>query len=288
MLKVIYKYITKEKNIALFRKCDRLLQAVGGKLYVKTLGQLKYRLRFGTGNHEMSEEEKKIGERSFCTSFEKPITDYSELTVSVLIQTIDDKDRLREQIQKQTYKKVEIIESLDDIEKVDGELLWIPSDKMEYEPNFLEEMLPLFAYQSVLLAFCAHGQLREEVAPFSTQYVTAHDILQEVLRSENPFGPIGGALLRVGDDLKIIIGKTGLSLADSNYLAPMICAERGGIVAYTDKTFVKYPERYMPDRVDTFLDELREKIDKQESIVMACYALRSEEEKPSRFIWPTH
>ena len=44
----IYSYITNEKRINTFRKIDGLAKKIGGNLYIKTLGQLKYHLRYQT------------------------------------------------------------------------------------------------------------------------------------------------------------------------------------------------------------------------------------------------
>lgn len=161
----LYDHISGKKEKSLLRRTDELLRKCFGQYYVKTLGQLKYHLRFDRCRiHPVRPgADVKLSELSW--NYELPLERKKQPLVSVFLKRTDNpvERRARENIvRRQTYQNIETIwiDNAADIvtlwnaglEEAKGELIWIPSDEICYDKDFLEQMLRGFQYPSVMLA----------------------------------------------------------------------------------------------------------------------------------------
>lgn len=224
LIQKIYAYITDTKRIDKFRKVDGILRKLGGSFYVKTLGQLKYHLRYKkvTCIGNSSEEDAE----NLCWDCEKKNSKFVQPLVSVIVPNYNHAPFLAERLESiynQTYKNIEVI-LLDDcstdnsreilqsyaekhpdntitlfnesnsgrvfkqwnkgLANAKGELIWIAESDDYCEPDFLEKMTALFRYDSVMLAFARSVFMQEGKKIWSTEEYL-HDLPR--LKWDKPF-----------------------------------------------------------------------------------------------------
>lgn len=112
MIRRIYAYITDEKRVAVFRKMDSVLRKIGGSFYTKTLGQLKYRLRYQTVVQVEQEAENNNEAPLFFWDFERENSKFDQSLVSVIVPNYNHAPFLVERLESiynQTYKNIEVI-----------------------------------------------------------------------------------------------------------------------------------------------------------------------------------
>lgn len=237
MIKKLYLYMTNEKRIAQFRKLDRLMQKIGGKFYAKTLGRVKYKLRY-------SNVVKMDGATTESWDFERKSNRITAPLVSVIVPNYNHAPFLEERLESiynQTYKNIEVI-LLDDCSKdnsreilsaykekypeitttvfnetntgrvfkqwnkgleiAKGELIWIAESDDYCESDFLEKMISLFVYDSVKLAFARSIFMQEGERIWSTEEYL-HDLPE--LRWDAPFYMTANELVEKGFAIHNII-----------------------------------------------------------------------------------
>lgn len=219
----------------LLRRLDAVLRKVGGKYYIKTLGRLKYYLRFGRC---------RLDQKSFgcqpdlhCVpwNYELPVRRSPRPLVSILLP--DSVGRCRgtsflRSVEEQTYSETEIIwvkESADPVRiwnegvpRARGELIWLPGNA-SFAENWLEHMVSLFQYSSVMAAVdnpAICNYVRE--LPF---YLSGYETSQNE-QLYGLFSDIGHMLFRNAGAIE------GEYTAPERLL-PLLCMQ-GGTVAYTD------------------------------------------------------
>ena len=103
----LYYFAVNEKRVDKIRKIDRKLRKIGGRFYVKTLGQLKYRLRYNKVLCERNE----ISSEIFWNCEKKIIHSHQPL-VSILVPFSEDELAQRDilnDIYKQEYPNIEVL-----------------------------------------------------------------------------------------------------------------------------------------------------------------------------------
>lgn len=281
MIKAVYSFITNEKRIAFFRKCDAFIRRRGGHLYVRTLGQLKYNLRFRKVRQPLDEKKLAEGEQSFCLRYERmPEGEHAPLVsiLAVIGETVPPECGIWDTICRQTYRNVEVLlledgdASLESgLARARGELVWIVEKDTACGVDFLEKMVPLFRYRSVMTGLSATG------SDALVRYISAFDLLGHMERGEFSAPPVWGSLFRNGADLAAIWKEAQPDRQGSNWL-PIMC-RRGGIVGCTEETLCQVPtdRDRGAQEADTigasqWTDTAPQDIPR---IIMACYALKS-------------
>lgn len=277
------------------RGIDALLKRCLGSFYDKSVGRFKYRIRYGSmiQNVEVSEnsfrdicwhyEEPKQDEYAPLVSIIVPNFNHA----AYLQERLDS-------IYRQTYNNYEVI-LLDDcstdnsreildkyakdhldntrvifndkncgvifsqwnkgIEAAHGELIWIAESDDYADSNFLEEMVSLFRYASVRLAFARSVFMQEGEQIWSTEeylcdldkfrwdkpfYMTAYNMVRFGFALHNMIPNVSSALFRnigqVPEEVVNICSGMKLSGDWIFYLYMM----QGGIVAYTNATVNYY------------------------------------------------
>lgn len=276
MIRAVYSFMTNEKRIAFFRKCDGFLRRHGGRLYLRTLGQLKYRLRFRRNRKPFREAELAEGEQNFCPMYEKALQGAYRPLVSILVASdkgISPGSRAWDTVYRQTYDNVEILlpeygEVLEGLAHAKGELIWIIEGDAVCSMEFLEKMVPLFRYRSVLTAFSAHRISEPRggtVTDALVWYITAFDLLRHMEKGEFSVPPVWGCLFRNGADLADILAEEAPGKRDSAWLFSL--CSRGGVVGCTEE--VLYQGGANP------FQRPEPSAQKAPGIIMACYSLKS-------------
>lgn len=219
----------------LLRRLDAMLRRAGGKYYIKTLGRLKYYLRFGRRRLD----QKSVGRQSdlHCVSwnYELPMQRSARPLVSILLPDSEECRRgtvFLRNVENQTYSETEIIwvkESSDPvriwnegISKARGEYIWLPGNASHAE-NWLEHMVSLFHYSSVMAAV-DNPAIRSYVQelPF---YLSGYEVSQ----NEIFYGLLSDTDHMLFRNIGAIPGEY---TAPQRFL-PLFCIQ-GGIVAYSD------------------------------------------------------
>lgn len=160
--------MTAPERESAFRTVDDFLKKIGGGFYVKTLGQLKYNLRFSRMAGEKSSTDKFADYQWSC---EKQLPNYKPL-ISVLVN-IGENDGDSNQIIRdvkdalscQTYTEWNMVVindlarmSVTDILanlgcQITGDLVWVWDTNVVLPNDFFEKMAARFSYASVMMAF---------------------------------------------------------------------------------------------------------------------------------------
>lgn len=288
MIRAVYSFITNEKRIAFFRKCDDCLRRLGGGLYVKTLGQLKYILRFRKSTQILDEKELAEGEQSFCFRYEKVPEEGYEPLVSILAVIDGDvtpECGMWDTIYRQTYGKLEVhvlekgnslLES--GLARAKGELIWIIGKDTVCDRNFLEKMVPLFRYKSVMTGLSSgktqkSGKGLGPDAP--VRYITAFDLQRHLEKGSFSVPPVQGCLFRNGTDLAAIWKKNPPGSQGSDWLYSM--CRRGGVVGCTEEVLYwnRIDSKKHGGQSGTETARTLAVSQSIPGIIMACYALKS-------------
>lgn len=160
--------MTAPERESAFRTVDDFLQKIGGSFYVKTLGQLKYNLRFSRMASKTSSSDKFADYQWDC---EKQLPNYKPL-ISVLVNICgDDTDSnkmlcdVRNVLSRQTYTEWDIV-MINDLARtsdadvlanlscqITGELVWVWDANVVLPNDFFEKMAARFSFASVMMAF---------------------------------------------------------------------------------------------------------------------------------------
>lgn len=192
LAKKLYHFATDEKRVNIFRKFDKFLRIIGGKAYIRTLGQAKYHLRYDSiiNNNES------IPSISNLWDAEKPVQ-HDQPLVSVLAPYDPEKMTEAEAIQiirQQTYSRIEIkaipqissdyfVNCLKhEITATQGQLIWICKPELCDNHTFLERMVSLFIYESVMVGI--YDNTASTVKEDRTHFVTASFFAREWLHNQ--------------------------------------------------------------------------------------------------------
>lgn len=285
VIRAIYSFMTNEKRIAFFRKLDGFLRKRGGHLYLKTLGQLKYILRFRSGGQRLNRKKTEEKEWEFCLKYEKAPEGVYRPLVSILAPdpAVSTDSRIRDMIYRQSYDNVEVLtaenrkppESRLDCAK--GGLIWIIEEGVICGPDFLEKTVPLFRYRSVMTGFGgladSGGESQEFRGGGSERYITAFDLLGQIEEKNLSVPPLGAVLFRRGADLNFVLkaeepdpdipGEGRIARQGENRTLSLL--KRGGVAGCTKELL--YQSKSSGDEVG---------IQQYTSqVIMACYALKS-------------
>lgn len=219
----------------LLRRLDAILRKAGGKYYIKTLGRLKYYLRFGRRRLDQKSVSHQSDLRCVSWNYELPMQRSARPLVSILLPDSEEYRKgtiFLRTVKNQTYSETEIIwvkESTDPvriwnegISKARGEYIWLPGNA-SYAENWLEHMVSLFRYSSVMAAvdnpaICSYVQ----ELPF---YLSGYEVSQ----NEIFYGLLSDIDHMLFRNIGVIPGQY---TAPQRFL-PLFCIQ-GGIVAYTD------------------------------------------------------
>lgn len=111
IVKTIYSYITDEKRIETYRRLDAFAAKVGGKLYTKTLGQYKYKLRYDNISEPEEISQSDVFEKH-CWNLDKPGFMNEQPLISVIVPNYNHAAFLEERLESiynQTYQNFEVI-----------------------------------------------------------------------------------------------------------------------------------------------------------------------------------
>lgn len=277
------------------RGLDGLLKKCLGRLYDRSVGNLKYRIRYGSiiQNVEVSES----SFRDICWHYEEPEQKEYAPLVSIIVPNFNHAAFLQERLNSiygQTYKNYEVI-LLDDcssdnsreilaeyaeehsentrvifneknsgvifsqwnrgIEAARGELIWIAESDDYADNHFLEEMVKLFRYVSVRLAFARSVFIQDGEQIWSTEEYLC-DLTK--FRWDKPFLMTAYNMVRFGFGLHNMIPNVSSALFRNTGRIPQEVADicsgmklsgdwifylymmQGGVVAYTNATVNYY------------------------------------------------
>lgn len=292
-----YKFITDAKRISFFRKIDSLLQKSGGKVYKKTLGQLKYRLHFANVNMTLPSNVGHNTLEQLLWHYDTPVPFSAEPLVSVIVPNFNHAPYLTqrfESIYNQTYQNFEVI-LLDDcstdnsreildryalkypektrtlfndtnsgqvfkqwnkgLAAARGELIWIAEGDGYCELDFLETMVRLFEYRSVMIAFARSVFMQDGEKIGSTEeylhdlpnlrwdtpfFMSAHNLVQNGMAIHNVIPNVSSAMFRnigrIPEEVEEICEHMHFCSAWIFYLSIM----KGSVVGYTNQTISYY------------------------------------------------
>lgn len=272
----------------LLRRADAVLRKLGGKYYSKTLGQLKYRLRFGNCRLDQRPGESCQDLPNLAWTYELPAADTVPPLVSIILSApgaLQDKERLLQAIQRQTYSETEVIWVKEKdpvrcwnagISQARGKYIWLLWECFSCREDYLERMISLFQYSSVTLAIDTPlvGNY-VSAAPF---YVSGHDFSHNAVSSEL-LSDIRRMIFRnIGKIPEQLVSAAEKEEIASELLLPLFCMQ-GGVVAcadyHTDTTgecAAGNPgQRFTAGQVGQCLQLLR----RLPNIVIASYALKA-------------
>ena len=287
----LYLFTTSVTLRKYIRGVDSFLQKLMGKGYDKTFGRLKYRLRYEVVSKAMVVSEDSFEDICWNYELKSNHSRQPLVSIIVpnynhakyLEQRLD-------AIYGQTYSRYEVIllddcstdnsrEILDAYAKkhsgntrvcynetncgrifeqwnrgmrmARGELIWIAESDDYCEKNFLEEMVKLFAYDSVRLAFARSVFTREGEQIWTTEeylhdlvhfrwdkpfYMTAHNMVRFGFAQHNMIPNVSSAVFRNTGDIRqetiTLCSNMKLSGDWIFYLSIM----QGGVAAYTNAT----------------------------------------------------
>lgn len=277
------------------RGTDGFLKKCLGRFYDRSIGRIKYKIRYGSilQNVEVSES----SFRDLCWHYEESRQGEYTPLVSVIVPNFNHADYLRKRLDSiygQTYGNYEVIllddcstdNSLDIMREYAekhsentrlianesncgaifsqwskgmrasrGELIWIAESDDYCDDNFLEEMIALFRYSSVRLAFARSVFVQEGEQIWSTEeylcdldkfrwdkpfYMTAHNMVRFGFALHNMIPNVSSAVFRnigqIPEEVASICSGMKLSGDWIFYLYMM----QGGVVAYTNDTVNYY------------------------------------------------
>lgn len=108
----LYSYVTDEKRVNSFRRVDAIIRKLGGRVYTKTLGQMKYELRYEKAGKVDTQEIVSNNTISNFWEFEKKGQKLDKPLISVIVPNYNHAPFLVERldsIYNQTYKNIEVI-----------------------------------------------------------------------------------------------------------------------------------------------------------------------------------
>lgn len=108
----IYSFIVNEKRVSFFRKIDSILRKVGGAYYTRTLGQLKYKLRYRKVGRDNKLFMMPQSLSDICWDFEKQTEDNRNPLISIIVPCCNQAASLERRlasIYQQTYTNYEVI-----------------------------------------------------------------------------------------------------------------------------------------------------------------------------------
>lgn len=326
MIKKMYSYITNEKRIDTFRKVDKVAKKIGGNLYIKTLGQLKYKLRY----HCITQIDRieSTNPQQYWWDFEKESKKIAYPLVSVIVPNYNHASFLVERLESiynQTYKNIEVI-LLDDcstdnsreilssyaekyadktitlfndvnsqrvfrqwnkgLNVAKGELIWIAESDDYCELDFLEKMVELFKYDSVMLAFARSVFMQDGQQVWTTEeylhdlpklcwdrpfYMSAHNLVKNGFAVHNIIPNVSSAVFRntgiIPEEVQKICSSMRLS-GDWIFYLNMI---RGSVVGYTNETTNYY--RIHPQSTSLKIQKTEDYYKEFEQV--SCYIARN-------------
>lgn len=276
MIKKLYAFIMSEKRVSNFRRVDAFLRKIGGEHYTKTLGQLKYKLRFGRKLTPTDEgngwnlEKKREGYRplitvAFCEAQKTAVQailkrqTYTNYECVLVPNLREDKESFG--VDNETSDKEDYLRCLKAAAEGKGAFVWIPDPELPYEEDTLERLVKGCAYDSVQLSFLSEREYGGSNLPKQT-----------FLKEEKTWAesiPIGYGLLRRGMLLKNtaeLLQGTSKSLEQCVWQVWRRTLA-GGSAYYAGKIPAQDKRRYpLVDR-DVREESLR--------VAMVCYSMRS-------------
>lgn len=295
ILTKIYMLLMSTRLRKFVRGLDGLLKKILGRFYDQSIGRLKYRIRYSSmfRNMEVSESSFRDICWHYEEPIQKEYAPLVSIIVPNFNHAQYLRERL-ESIYRQTYDRYEVI-LLDDcstdnsreildryagkhsdntiriynenncgvifeqwskgIEAAHGELIWIAESDDYVDCNFLEEMVRLFRYSSVRLAFARSVFMQDGQQIWSTEeylndlnmfrwdkpfYMTAHNMVRFGFGLHNMIPNVSSALFRnigrIPEEIVNICSGMKLSGDWIFYLYMM----QGGVVAYTNATVNYY------------------------------------------------
>lgn len=329
MIQKIYAYITSKKRIEKYRRLDSFLHKIGGNFYVKTLGQLKYKLHFENSvTYQSAADSDPTNVQLEPWNYERKSTYFTNPLVSVIVPNYNHASFLVERLESiynQSYKNIEVI-LLDDcstdssrdilsryaqahaentitifntenshhvfkqwnkgMQASHGQLIWIAESDDYCELDFLEKMVALFCYDSVMLAFARSVFVQDGQKIWSTEeylhdlpllkwdapfYMSANDLVKKGFAIHNIIPNVSSAVFRntgmISEEVQTICGNMHLSGDWIFYLNLM----RGGVVAYTNETTNYY--RIHPQSTSLKIQKTSEYYTEFEAV--SCYIARN-------------
>lgn len=326
MIKKIYEYITHEKRIEKYRKIYQMIGKILGEKQRERLNDLKYKLHYekiGILNEEKLESPdtygwnfEKVGKRIENPLVSVIVPNYNHAPFLV--------ERL-ESIYNQTYKNIEVIllddcsndnskDILNDYAKkytektitlfneknggrvfkqwnkglncAKGDLIWIAESDDYCELDFLEKMVELFCYDSVMLAFSRSVFMQNGERIWSTEeylhdlqnlkwnkpfYMSANELVENGFAIHNIIPNVSSAVFRntgsIPDEVQNICGNMQLS-GDWIFYLNMI---KGSVVAYTNATTNYY--RIHPQSTSLKIQKTEDYYKEFEEV--SCYIARN-------------
>lgn len=265
----LYYFAVNEKRVDKIRKIDRKLRKIGGRFYVKTLGQLKYRLRYNKVLCERNEISSEI-----FWNCEKKIIHSNQPLVSILVPFSEDELAQRDilnDIYKQEYPNIEVLfipgeyseHLLSWMKKAlamaKGELIWVIDGKCRYGRTFLCDMVSLFSCESVMMGTCLDllinnvgGCVPQNESGDTPFFMSATNFVRELSVNPYCFLPIGAMVFkntnRVFPDMEF-----NPNIQTSASLLWILNIIRGGTVGFIQKKNVLLPEmqemKYNPEEL---------------------------------------
>ena len=142
------------------------------------------------------------------------------------------------------------------VQTANGKFLWILEPKEQFLPKFLEKMLKLMEYQSVLLAFSwPEGNSNKK----RTALMAAPVFVERILKQETTLKTITGIVLRnpqlIPKELIVYSQKSKENFLTSKWLL-LLWIIRGGCIGYTTDPLASYLKRETQNECSIFKDEL--------------------------------
>lgn len=272
----------------LLRRTDAALRKLGGKYYRKTLGQLKYRLRFGNCRLDPRPGEACQELSDLTWTYELPVTAAVPPLVSIICrepEDLQDKERLLQAIQSQTYSRTEVIWVKDQdpvrcwnagIRQARGKYIWLLLECFSCREDYLERMVSLLQYSSVMLAIDTPLPGNDvSAAPF---YVSGYDFSHNKISSQLPFDSSRMLFRNAGGIPEKLVSAAEKEGIPSELLLPLFCMQ-GGLVACADCHMDVAGGGAAESPAETFTAEqvgqCLELLHRRPNIVIAAYALKA-------------
>lgn len=262
-----YHHVVSSKQIRFFRMLDTFLQKAGGHAYVRTIGQLKYRLRFENALYS------RIDIHNTHWDVEREVTVGSPL-VSILLPCSEDMANTFSTALSQTYKNVEVIcifkskeQSFYEwinrcIDKAHGKFLWIAPDANFTNKCFIENSISLFKYGSVMAVLENTVNISNEDG--STCYFPAHRLISSIQQHDPECCHLTHMLIR-NPKAHLYISNKNANEAD--WLCRVVDGGIVGVIANHSSLSKELCTYVIPNETTTHDHTLR--------VAMVCYALKS-------------